>query len=88
MESVINRRLIPPPPNPPASPTPPKPKENPSSKPRHLVSVANAKPKAERWPYENAHNLINLKMGVDSVEALTVEQIPKAMMLVEKILEG
>jgi hypothetical protein len=52
---------------------------------RHLVSVANAK--GRTLTYENAHNIINLKMGVDSVEALTVEQIPKAMTLVGEILE-
>lgn len=52
---------------------------------RHLVSIARAKGRA--LTYENAHNIINLKMGVDSVEALTVEQIPKAMTLVGEILE-
>jgi hypothetical protein len=52
---------------------------------RHLVSVAHAKGRA--LTYENAHNIINLKMGVENVEALTVEQIPKAMTLVGEILE-
>jgi hypothetical protein len=52
---------------------------------RHLVIVANAK--GRELTYENAHSIINLKMGVDSIEALTVEQIPKAMTLVGEILE-
>jgi hypothetical protein len=52
---------------------------------RRLVSVSNAKGKA--LIYEDAHSIINLKMGVESVEALTVEQIPKALTLVDEILE-
>lgn len=52
---------------------------------RRLVSVSNAKGKP--ISYEEAHSIINLKMGVDSVEALTLEQIPKAMTLVGEILE-
>jgi hypothetical protein len=52
---------------------------------RRLVSVANAK--GRPLTFENAHSIINLKMCVDSIEALTVEQMPKAMMLVGEILE-
>ncbi|WP_157862579.1 hypothetical protein [Nitrosococcus halophilus] len=52
---------------------------------RRLVSVSHAKGKP--LSFEDAHSIINLKMGVDSVEALTLEQIPKAMTLVGEILE-
>ncbi|ADE14191.1 hypothetical protein Nhal_1018 [Nitrosococcus halophilus Nc 4] len=52
---------------------------------RRLVSVSHAK--GRPLTYEDAHSIINLKMGVDSVEALTLEQIPKAMTLVGEILE-
>ncbi|ADE14165.1 hypothetical protein Nhal_0992 [Nitrosococcus halophilus Nc 4] len=52
---------------------------------RRLVSVSNAK--GRPLTHEDAHSIINLKMGVDSVEALTLEQIPKAMTLVGEILE-
>ncbi|QBQ54008.1 ORF6N domain-containing protein [Nitrosococcus wardiae] len=50
-----------------------------------LVSVSHAK--GRPLTYEDAHSIINLKMGVDSVEALTLEQIPKAMTLVGELLE-
>lgn len=52
---------------------------------RRLVSVASEKGKS--ISYENAHSIINLKMGVSSVEELTLEQIPQAMALVGDILE-
>jgi hypothetical protein len=52
---------------------------------RRLVAVASEKGKA--ISYENAHSIINLKMGVSSVEELTLEQIPQAMSLVGDILE-
>lgn len=52
---------------------------------RRLVSVSHAK--GRPLTYEDAHSIINLKMGVDNVEALTLEQIPKAMTLVGEILE-
>jgi len=52
---------------------------------RRLVKVSTEKGKI--LTYENAHSIINLKMGVDGIEALTPEQIPQAMVLVGSMLE-
>lgn len=52
---------------------------------RRLVKVAESKGRA--LSYDQAHSIVNLKMGVDNIESLTPEQIPQAMVLVGELLE-
>jgi len=52
---------------------------------RRLVKVAQGKGRS--LGYEDAHSIINLKLGVSSIESLTPEQIPQAMALVGEIME-
>ncbi len=52
---------------------------------RRLVKVAQSKGRS--LGYDDAHSIINLKLGVASIEALTPEQIPQAMTLVGEIME-
>ncbi len=52
---------------------------------RRLVKVAQSKGRS--LEYDDAHSIINLKLGVASIEALTPEQIPQAMTLVGEIME-
>lgn len=52
---------------------------------RRLVKVAQGKNRA--LTYDQAHSIINLKMGVSGIEEMTPEQIPQAMTLVGELLE-
>ncbi len=52
---------------------------------RRLVKVAQSKNRP--ITYDQAHGIINLKMGVSSIEDMTPEQIPQAMTLVGELLE-
>ena len=52
---------------------------------RRLVKVAQSK--GHPITYDQAHSIINLKMGVSGIEDMTPEQIPQAMTLVGDLLE-
>lgn len=52
---------------------------------RRLVKVAQSKNRP--ITYDQAHSIINLKMGVSGIDDMTPEQIPQAMTLVGDLLE-